>query len=416
MGWLLSDRLLRSGLGFLVLVWMARYLGPAKFGTFNYALAYVALVWSFTELGLSSIVVRNLVKKPEDASDTIGTAFLLRFAATILAWLVAAAGFHWLRPNDPSAQILVIIIATGMVFQVCDTLAWWFEALVQSKYAVLARSAAFVLAASLRVGLILAEAPLVTFAIASAAELAAAGIGLGIVFYWRRPAQFRFRFHRDSARRLLRDSWPLIFSNLAIIIYMRLDQVMLGSMRGDAEVGVYSVVVLIAEAANIIPMIVMPSLLPDIVAAKEQSEALFYERLDHLYRLMAFVAYAVALPLVLLSNWIVPLLFGAEYASGGPVLAVLAFAGIFTFMGVARTAFLVTMNWSRTHLVTVATSCLLNILLNLVLIPRYGGLGAAIASAISYWFAVHGFSFFYKPLHRTGGMLTSALLYPKFWR
>ena len=214
----------------------------------------------------------------------------------------------------------------------------------------------------------------------------------------------------------MRDSWPLIFSNLAIVIYMRLDQVMLGNMRGDTEVGIYSVVVLIAEAAYLVPMIVMPSLLPDIVAAREKSEELFYERLDHLYRLMAFLAYVIALPLALVSGWLVPFLFGSAYASGGPVLAVLALAGIFTFMGVARTAFLVTMNWSKTHLAAVSTSCTLNIVLNLALIPRYGALGAAVASAIAYWFAGHGFCLFYKPLHHTGAMITNALLYPKFWK
>ena len=415
-GWLFADRLVRQGLGLLVLIWMARYLGPTQFGVFNYATAYVALVWSFTDLGLPSIVVRNLVKNPDEAPRILGTAFFLRVGAVVLAWSAAIAGVRWLRPGDELTHILVIIIATGMVFQVCDTLAWWFEALVQSKYVAWARSAAFLLSAALRVTLILSHAPLFSFALASAGELALAGIGIAIIFYFRQTPPFYFRFSWSSAGTLLRDSWPLIFSNLAIVIYMRLDQVMLGNMRGDAEVGIYSVVVLIAEAAYIVPMIVMPSLLPGIVAAKEESEALFYERLDHLYRLMAFLAYAIALPLALVSGWLVPLLFGSAYASGGPVLAVLALAGMFTFMGVARTAFLVTMNWSKTHLAAVSTSCALNIVLNLALIPRYGALGAAIASALAYWFAVHGFCLYYKPMHQTATMITRALLYPKFWK
>src|SRR5438552_6185507 len=118
-------------------------------------------------------------------------------------------------------------------------------------------------------------------------------------------------------------------------------------------------------------MIVMPSLLPDIVAARQESEPLFYRRLDHLYRLMAFLAYAIALPLALSSGWLVSFLFGRAYGSGGPVLAVLALAGIFTFMGVARTAFLITMNWSKTHLAAVSIGCGLNIVLNFALIPKY---------------------------------------------
>ena len=414
-GWLFVDRLVRQGLGLLVLIWMARYLGPALFGRLNYAAAYVALIWSFTDLGLSSIVVRNLVKKPDDAPGLLGAALFLRLGAVVTAWSIAVGGIHLLRPGDEVSRTLVVIIATGMIFQFCDTLGWWFEALVKSKYVVWARIAAFLLSALLRVVLILSHAPLFTFALANAAEIALAGVAIGIVFYARRTVGFRLRFTWSSARTLLRDSWPLIFSNLAIVIYMRLDQVMLGNMRGDAEVGIYSVVVLIAEAAYIVPMIVMPSLLPDIVSAKQVSDALFYQRLDHLYRLMAFLAYAIALPLLLLSRWIVPLFFGSAYTSGGPVLAVLALAGIFTFMGVARTAFLVTMNWNKTHLACVALGCLINIVLNLALIPPYGALGAAVASVVAYWFSVHGVCFFYRPLHQTGVMLSRALLVPNLW-
>ncbi len=416
MGWLFSDRVLRSGLGLLVLIWMARHLGPAQFGLLNYAIAFTALLWSFTDLGLSSIVVRNLVRTPEDSAAILGTAFVLRLCATLLAGAVALLTIGWLRPGDTAMRLLVIILSTGLVFQVCDALAWWFEALVESKYVAWARSAAFLLTTLLRVFLILSDASVLAFAVANAAELALAGLGLGLVFLWRRPSRMNLHFTGKTARALLRDSWPLIFSNIAIVIYMRVDQVMLGNMQTNTELGVYSVVVLIAEAAYIVPMIVMPSLLPDIVAARQTSEPLFYERLDHLYRLMAFLGYAVALPLLLLSGWLVPFLFGPDYVAGGPMLAVLALAGIFTFMGVARTAFLVAMNWNKTHLATVFTSCLLNIALNFVLIPRYGALGAAVASLIAYAFAVYGYCLFYPPLHPTAIMLIRALLYPRFWK
>src|SRR6266576_1586827 len=167
MAWLFADRLVRQGLGLLVLIWMARYLGPAQFGLFNYAVAYVTLVWSFTDLGLSSIVVRNLVKKPAETPAILGAAFLLRLGAVILAWGAAVAGIRWLRPQDGLTETLVIILATGMMFQVCDTLTWWFEALVQSKYVVWARNVAFALSALLRVALILSQAPLFTFALAN---------------------------------------------------------------------------------------------------------------------------------------------------------------------------------------------------------------------------------------------------------
>src|SRR5262249_44807100 len=160
--------------------------------------------------------------------------FSLRILAVMVAWLIAVTGIPFLRPGEQIASMLVIVIATGMTFQVTDAFAWWFEALVQSKYIVWARSAAFLLSSALRAILILTHAPLVAFAYANAAELALAAIGITIAFYARQTTSFRFRVSLQTARWLLRDSWPLIFSNLAIVIYMRLDQVMLGNMRGNA--------------------------------------------------------------------------------------------------------------------------------------------------------------------------------------
>src|SRR5258705_13086426 len=130
---------------------------------------------------------------------------------------------------------------------------------------------------------------------------------------------------------------------------------------------------------------------------------------------MALLGYAVAIPVTFFAGTILELLFGAAYVKGGPMLTLLIWAGLFTNLGVARSSFLATMNWTRIHFLTVFLGCLINVGLNFWLIPLYGGLGAAIATVIAYWFAAHGACFLYRPLFRTGLMLTKALLYPKVW-
>jgi O-antigen/teichoic acid export membrane protein len=217
------------------------------------------------------------------------------------------------------------------------------------------------------------------------------------------------------ARKLLRDSWPLLFSCIVIIIYLRIDQVMLGEMAGSEEVGIYSVAVRLAEVWFFIPTAIYWSVLPSLVEAKAGHEDLLYERLQKYYNLMVLIAYVIAVPVTLLSKWLVPALFGAPYASAGVILAVLIWTNLFTYLEIARSAFFNVMNWNRIYLVTLALGAILNVALNMVLIPRYGGLGAAIASCISYWFAAHGACFLYRPLHRTAFMLTKAIFYPKVW-
>lgn len=412
---LFADKSIRLGIGLIVSVWVARYLGPEQFGIYNYALAVVALFSSVVGLGLDNIVIRNIVRDPSSKYETLGTAFALKlFSGTIMVIITVGAIFLF-RPNDNLTHWLVGIIAAGMIFQACDTVDLWFQSQVRSKYSIYAQTPAFLILTIIKIVLILAKAPLIAFAWAGLAEIILGSAGLLIAYRFDGQFLNAWRIRLNTVRGLLSDSWPLILSGLVIMIYMRIDQVMLGEISGNEEVGIYSAAVRLAEIWYFIPMIVVSSVYPSIVAAREMNEELFYNRLQKLYNLMAFLAYAVALPVSFFSKWIVKILFGAAYSKAAAMLAILIWAGLFVNLGVARSSFLTTMNWTRVHFVTVFGGCLINIALNFVLIPRYGGIGAVIASCFAYWFAAHGACFFYKPLHKTGYMLTKAIFYPRIW-
>ncbi|HEX5064284.1 MAG TPA: polysaccharide biosynthesis C-terminal domain-containing protein, partial [Kofleriaceae bacterium] len=127
------------------------------------------------------------------------------------------------------------------------------------------------------------------------------------------------------------------------------------------------------------------------------------------------VGYAVAIPVTVLSPWIITGLFGAAYERAAPMLTVLVWASVVTNLGIARSGFLTAMNWTRLHFASSVLAALANVLLNLWLIPRYGGVGAAIASLIAYWIGSQGTCLLFKPLRRTAWMMTKALLWPKIW-
>lgn len=414
-GWLLFDNILRMGVGLFVGVWVARYLGPDQYGQLSYALAFVLLFSSLANLGLDSIAVRNLVRDASNKDDILGTVFVLKFAGGAAAFATTMAVIFFLRPADSLTQWLVGIISVGMIIQAFDTIDYWFKSQVKSKYSVISKNSAFLLISIVKIILIVIKAPLIAFAWTGLAEIVIGSLGL-IVAY--RINEHHLRAWHASlvvAKELLRDSWPLIFSGIVTTIYMRIDQVMLGEMVNAKEVGIYSAAVRLAEVWYFIPAIIYSSVYPSIVEARSMREALFYDRLQKLYNIMAFGGILIALPMTFAADWIADLLFGVSYTRAGPMLAILVWAGLFVNLGIARSSFLMSMNWTKTHFVTVFMGCLVNVVLNLILIPRYGGMGAAIASCIAYWFATHGACFFYKPLHTTGYMITKALLYPKVW-
>jgi O-antigen/teichoic acid export membrane protein len=403
------------GVGLFVGVWMARYLGPELFGLFSFAGAFVALFSSFSTLGLDGIVVRDIVRFRSVKEETLGTCFALKFIGGMATFLIVLGGIALARPGDSLAYWLVGIISAGMIFQAFDAIDLWFQSQVQSKYSVCAKNFAFLTVSIGKIFLILSKASLIAFAWAGFSEVIIGSACIVMAYKKSGHNVTNWRISLLRAKGLLKDSWPLMMSGVAIMIYMRVDQIMLDLMAGDREVGIYSAAVRLAEIWYFIPIIVVSSVFPSIVEAKDKGEDLFYDRLQKFYGAIALISYFIVLPVTFLAGWIVDLLFGLPYSKAGPMLAILIWSLLFISIGVARSTFLTAMNWTKIHLITVSAGCIINVGLNFLLIPRYGGSGAAIASCVAYWFAAHGACLFYKPLWKTGYMLTKAMFYPKVW-
>lgn len=410
--WLALDKIVKLAIGLFVGVWVARHLGPEQYGALSFAIAFAGLFGPVATLGVDSIVVRDLVREP-DPEATLGTSFVLKLSAGLVTALIAIGVVVVIRPDDALARTLVAIASAAIVFQAFDVIDFWFQAQVQSRGAVLARSTAALAVSAARIILIVTGASVIAFGWANLAEAALGGFALVLVYGAGRMRSWRFSLVR--ARQLLADSWPLIFSSVVVMLYMRIDQVMLGEMRGEREVGIYSVAVRLSELPYLVPSSIVSAWLPGIVEAHKHDAQLFEARLQRLYNMMALLGYAVAIPTLFLARPVIRLAFGPEYEAAAPMLVVLAFATLFVNLGIARSAFLTAMNWPKTHLATVFAGAVLNVALNLYLIPRYGGLGAAWASAAAYWLAAHGSCFLLPSLRRTGVMLTRAMFLPKVW-
>lgn len=414
-GWLMFEKILRMAVGLFVNVWIARYLGPDEFGLLSYALAFAGLFVPLVTLGLDEIVVRNLVRDPACRDETLGTAFLVKFIGGIAAFAIATTAAVMLRPTDTLSHWLVGIIAAGSLFQSLNIIDIWFTSQVQTKYAVLARNIAFTISTLIRIALILTMAPLPAFAFVVTFEAAVGAAGLVVVYRLKGDSFRKWHATFATAKNLLRDSLPLLLSFVSIGIYQRIDQVMLQEISGSAEVGIYAVAVRLSEVWIFIPNAIYWSVYPSIVKAKQVSNELFYERLQKFYNLVVLLSYAIAIPMTLCSQWLVDTLFGGEYTRAGLMATWLIWAHLFTSLELARCAFLASMNLYKIYFISTFSGCILNILLCYFLIPRYGGMGAVVASIFAYWFAGHGSCYLFRTTFRTGNMMSRAIIYPKIW-
>ncbi|WP_445631786.1 flippase [Nostoc sp. DSM 114167] len=382
-GWLFADRILRMGASLVVGVWVARYLGVQQYGLFNYALAFVALFSPIFTLGLDDVVVRHLVRQLSNKEEILGTTFWLKFLGGIASVLLAVSTMFFLGEHETLKIWLVVILGTAGVFRASDTIELWFQSQVQSKYTVIAKNTAFLLNTVIKIALILTKAPLLAFALVTLAEFVMSAIALLIVYQIKGSSLWLWRWSIAAAKTLLKESLPLIFSGFAIMIFMRIDQVMLGQMIGDSEVGVYSAAVRISEIWYFIPGAIVSSVAPAIYAAKEKSESLYYQRIGQLLSLMTCISLAIALPMSFLSDNIIMVMFGSGYADAGAILAVHIWTSFFVFMGLATSPWFIAEGLNHVSLGKTLFGAILNIILNLLLIPKYAGLGAAIATIIS---------------------------------
>jgi len=409
-GWLFADKAVRMGGGLLVSIWIARYLGPASFGQLSYAIAFVALFGAIATLGLDGIVVRQLVLEPENADEVLGSSFVLRMIGGCFAVFAAVLAVRFLRPGEVGAQELVAIVAAGTLFQAFDVVDLWFQSRVQSRFTVMARNAAFLAVLLVRVALILTQAGVAAFALAASAELALAALALALSFRLQGRAWAALRPRLARMRALLAESWPLLLSSLAVLVYMRIDQVMLAAMLGEREVGLYAAAVRVSEMWYVIPTVIVSSVMPSLTQARARSEALYYQRLQTLFNLLVRAAYLAAIPVSLCAGPLMRLLYGESYAIAGTVLAVHVWTVVFVFLGVAYSPWIFNERRSYFWMVqTVAGACL-NVLLNLWLIPSQGAVGCAIAAVLAQALANWLANGLFAPTRRIFRMQTKSLL------
>lgn len=377
--WLLFDKVIRIFGSLFISVWIARYLGPADYGVLNYAVAYVALFMLFVTLGLDQIVVRELVKNIRLAPYYLGTSFILKLIGALLALASIFISSCFIE-TDNLTRLVILIIGCALVFQSLDVIDFFYQSKVLSKYVVIARSSAFLFSSALNIYFIIYEYSVIYFAIVNVANALLTAFFL-ILVYWQTGSKIlKWRFSYKIAKQLLIYSWPLAISVFLISIHTRIDQVMIGSMLDSEQVGMYSIAVKLAEFWLFMPMILVSTLMPYFINLRDTNNQLYHYRLMQIYSLMFWVGVFVGFVTVIFGEYIVVGLFGEVYSEAYGALVLNVWAGVFVAQSAAKGIWVISENKQMYRLVANIFAIILNVSLNVLLIPAYGINGAAFAT------------------------------------
>lgn len=382
-GWLVAARLGRMVLSITVGAWVARYLAPAEFGALSYQLSLVAMVSALAGAGLDGLLVRELVTRPGGVGETLGTAMGLRLAAGVVLYVALLAGW-WATHDGGAGGWMLAVLGADIILQSANVFDLYFQAQVANKWTALAGIGAAVAASAVRVGLILAGASLVCFAGAVLVESLVLAAGLAYFYGRGRPTTDRWSYDAGYARRLLAESWPLIVSAGAVAGCMRVDQVMLGALAGEAAVGVYAAAARLGEAWYFVPMFMGTVLNRWVLDGRALGDAVYRERLLRFYAGTVWCAIGIAAAVALLASPLVLALYGRDYAAAAGALRIHAIGGVFLALGVAAGKWFVAEGHTRGLMGKALLGLGVNVAANALLIPAYGVNGAAAGTAAGH--------------------------------
>lgn len=380
--WLVFEQFLRGIVGVVIGIYVTRSLGPTAFGIYSYVVALVAIFATSGRLGLDNLAVRELVRYPENTPSILGTAFWLMLGAGAAFYAILLLVFS-ISGNSDGYGIFFATFGLILLFQPFTVIDSYFQSVVRVRVVTVCRIFALILSNSAKLFCAYRHSPLIIFFFISAIEQIILAVAYYCVGKINDVPRFITSFSFERARSLLNDSWPLLITAIAIVLYMKMDQMIIKQILGEREVGVYSAAVRIYEAWIAIPHLLTVSLLPAIVRAKSSSRDLYHRRLVYLFRFVFWGSTTVVGVICILAKPIIQISYGANFSGAAGVLAVVMWTAVWAAMGSVSSRYFVIEGMQRKVAVRTGIAAAINFALNLLLIPRIGIMGAAVATLVS---------------------------------
>ncbi len=409
--WLVLEKGTSLGVGFLVMTLVARHLGPEDYGILSYALSFVGLFRVFSTLGLDGIVTKSLANKEQDPARLKGTTFALKAIGASFGIIFMNILQFILNDKIEFFLIIFILSFSCLIQGIASVYDIHFQSILLNKKVALAGIISLILTSSIR--LISIHLGLSTIWFATITTIDSLFFLIIIYLFYNKSisTQCHWRFDIDIAKSLLQSSWPLIISGMAVSMYMKIDQIIINKILGNKATGEYAIAVQLSEAWLVLTVLITKTYLPVLSNLKLIDENLFESKIIKIYRLLFYLGLAISSITFFLSDIIVSIIFGEQYASSSMVLKIYIWS--ITLVYLNNVSWIWYINNNLQHYATIRLLCglLLNIILNFMWIEKYGLAGAAYATILSYTLSSYVANLFSKATRRNFFLQSRAI----FW-
>lgn len=406
---MIGEKMIQMLISLVVSLLTARYLGPSNYGLINYAMSFVAFFAAFCTLGINSLLVRELVERPEREGEVLGTALVLQGISSLLSAVTIVAMVSVIDRDEPTTIWVVALCSLGMVFQIFGTIKYWFQRYLRSRFTAIATLTAYVATAAYRVVLMVSGQAVIWFALATAVDYVVLAVMLFL--FYRKCGGQRLGFSWEYGKELLSRSKHFILSGLMVAIYGQTDKLMLKQMLDVTQTGFYSTATTVNSMWCFILSAIIDSMYPSVIEAhKAGDEQLFCKKNRQLYAIVFYCSMAVALGFNIFAELVIYILYGKAYMPAAMPLRIVSWYTAFSYLGVARNAWIVSKNRQKHLFKLYVAAAVGNVILNYFLIPVWGASGAALASLVAQILTGFVLPFFIKDLRENAVLMLEGIL------
>lgn len=380
--WAVSGKIVSLLSVLVVGIIVARYLGKEQYGVMNYVISFIAIFQVFADFGLDFIQIREESKNPASKDSIIGTVFTLKLIFAVLTF-IAVAITTLLFEKEAEIRCYILLYAFSIILNTTWVSRNHFTSIVWNEYVVKTEISRSIIGMIIKVGMVMLHLPLIWFILSLLIDsfILAAGY---IASYIKKIDSIRkWTFNKELAIYLLKQSYPLLLSGAAIIVYNRIDQIMIGKMIDLSHLGIYSVAVRFTELLVFVPTIISQTISPMLVEAREKDVAKYEESSRVFMNVTVSICTILAILTCLLSYPIVYVTFGQTYIGATSVLAILSFKVIGDALSQTSGQMIIIEGRQLYAPIRNIIGCATCVALNFVLISKYGIHGAAVTAVIT---------------------------------
>ena len=405
--WIIVCRIIQSLISLVIGMISARYLGPSNYGVITYVSSVVAFALPIMQLGLNQTLVKEFVQSPEREGKILGTSLVINILSGIVSMIGSVAFVFLVNAGERETILVCILYSFTLLFQATEMTQYWFQYQLLSKYPSIATLCAYVVVSLYKIFLLVTQKSVVWFALSNVLDYFLISVILMVIYF--KVGNQRLSFDWRLGREMLSRSKYYIIPSLMVMIFQHTDRIMIKLMMGEAETGFYSAAITCVGISGFVFSAVIDSMRPVILEEKGKDQARYENRVSQLYAIITFISLAQSIGMTVLAKPLVNLLYGAEYAPTAGILCVAVWYVTFSYYGSVRNVWILAEGKQRYLFGINVIGAAANVLLNLLLIPRWGGIGAAIASLITQFFTNVIIGFVFKPIRENNRLMLKGL-------